>query len=141
MANWLLGEFARLLNATGTEIEEAKVTPRQLVELIGLIDSGTLSTSMAKTVFEEMFRSGRPAAEIVEEKGMAQISAASELETVVDGVLAENAQAVEDFRQGKEQAQKFLVGQVMRATKGQANPKVVIELLNKKLGEGQTAST
>ena len=141
VTNWLLGEFARLLNATGTEIDEAKVAPRQLVELIGLIDSGTLSTSMAKTVFEDMFHSGRLAAEIVEEKGMAQISAASELEAIVDGVLAENAQAVEDFLQGKEQAQKFLVGQVMRATKGQANPKVVIDLLNKKLGEGQTAST
>jgi len=105
--------------------------------MLGLIEKGTLSKSLAKTVFEEMFHTGRRAPEIVEEKGLAQISGAGELETVVGKVIADNEQAAADYKQGKEQALKFLVGQVMKATKGQANPQVVNDLLNKKLGEGQ----
>ncbi|MEE8471250.1 MAG: Asp-tRNA(Asn)/Glu-tRNA(Gln) amidotransferase subunit GatB, partial [Dehalococcoidia bacterium] len=128
IANWILGEFARLLNATDTEIGDSRVEPQHLVEMLNLIESGTLSTGMAKTVFEGMFNSGKRAPEIVKEKGMVQITAASELEAVVDQVLGDNAQAVEDYGRGKEQAFKFLVGQVMRATKGQANPDVVNEL-------------
>ena len=137
VANWLLGEFARLFNVTDSEISECKVEPQHLVEMLNLVDKGTLSTTMAKTVFEEMFHSGRRAPEIVKDKGLTQISAADELEGIVGKVLAENAQAVADYKEGKERAMKFLVGQVMRATKGQANPQVVNELLTKKLGEGQ----
>jgi len=137
VANWLLGEFARLFNVTGTEIGDCKVEPQHLVEMLDLIEKGTLSTKMAKSVFEEMFHSGKRAPEIVKEKGLTQISAAPELEAIVDGVLLENAQAVADYKQGKEQALKFIVGQVMRATKGQANPQVVNELLRNRLGEGQ----
>jgi len=137
VANWMLGEMARLLNATGIEIDDVKVKPEHLVEMIGLVESGTLSINMAKTVFEEMFNTGKRAPDVVKEKGMAQISGASELEGAVEKVLAENQQAVDDYHEGKEQALKFLMGQVMRATKGQANPKVVGELLQKKLGEGQ----
>ncbi|HEY49601.1 MAG TPA: Asp-tRNA(Asn)/Glu-tRNA(Gln) amidotransferase subunit GatB [Dehalococcoidia bacterium] len=136
VANWLLGEYARLFNVTETEITECRVEPRHLVEMLGLIGEGTLSTTMAKAVFEEMFHSGRRAPEIVQEKGLAQVSAASELEAVVAQVLADNAQAVADYRQGREQALKFMVGQVMRATRGQANPQVVNEMLVKKLEEG-----
>jgi aspartyl-tRNA(Asn)/glutamyl-tRNA(Gln) amidotransferase subunit B len=137
VANWLLGEYARLFNATATDIADCKVRPGHLVEMLGLIEEGTLSTSLAKTVFEEMFRTGKGARRVVEEKGLAQISGASELEAAVDRVIAENRQAADDYKQGKEQALKFLVGQVMRATKGQANPQVVTDLLKKKLGEGQ----
>jgi len=139
VANWLLGEFARLFNITDSEVSECRIEPQHLVEMLDLIDKGTLSTTMAKTVFEEMFNSGRRAPEIVEDRGLTQISAADELDGIVSRVLAENAEAVADYKQGKEQALKFLVGQVMRATKGQANPKVVNEVLTNKLGEGQLA--
>jgi len=137
VANWLLGEYARLFNATATDIADCKVRPAQLVEMVGLIEEGTLSTSLAKTVFEEMFHTGKDARRVVEEKGLAQISGTAELEAAVDKVIAENRQAAVDYKQGKEQALKFLVGQVMRATKGQANPQLVTDLLKKKLGEGQ----
>ena len=136
ISNWLLGEFARLLHATGADISDCKVEPEHLVEMLDLIEKGTLSTKMAKSVFEEMFHSGMRAPEIVKKKGLTQISAAPELEAIVDRVLLENPQAVADFKQGKEQALKFVVGQVMKATKGQANPRVVNELLRNRLGEG-----
>jgi aspartyl-tRNA(Asn)/glutamyl-tRNA(Gln) amidotransferase subunit B len=137
IANWILGEYARLFNATETDIADCRVPPGQLVEMLGLIEKGTLSTSLAKTVFEEMFHTGKGAREVVEEKGLAQISGTAELEAVVDQVIADNQQAAADYKEGKEQALKFLVGQVMRATKGKANPQVVTGLLTKKLGEGQ----
>ncbi len=136
VANWLLGEFTRLLNATNIEIKDAKVKPRNLVEMLDLIDKGTLSTKMAKEVFEEMFHSGKKASQVVQEKGLAQISTATELETVVGQVIAANSQAVADYKQGKETALKFLVGQVMKATKGQANPQMVNELLRRMLAKG-----
>jgi aspartyl-tRNA(Asn)/glutamyl-tRNA(Gln) amidotransferase subunit B len=136
VANWLLGEFTRLLNATNIEIKDAKVKPQHLVEMLDLIDKGTLSTKMAKAVFEEMFHSGKMAPQVVQEKGLAQISTTTELETIVGQVIAANAQAVADYRQGKETALKFLVGQVMKATKGQANPQMVNELLRRMLAKG-----
>jgi aspartyl-tRNA(Asn)/glutamyl-tRNA(Gln) amidotransferase subunit B len=133
VANWLLSDFARLLNATNTEIKDAKVEPAHLVEMLDLIDNGTLSTKMAKEVFEEMFHSGKSASQVVKEKGLVQISGASELEAILDKVLVENAAAVADFKKGRETALKFLVGQVMKTTKGQANPQMVNELLRRKL--------
>jgi aspartyl-tRNA(Asn)/glutamyl-tRNA(Gln) amidotransferase subunit B len=135
VANWLLGEFTRLLNATDIEIKDAKVKPRNLVEMLDLIEKGTLSTKMAKEVFEEMFHSGKKASQVVQEKGLAQISTTTELETVVGQVIAANSQAVADYKQGKETALKFLVGQVMKATKGQANPQMVNELLRRMLAK------
>jgi len=135
VANWLLGEFTRLLNATNIEIKDAKVEPQHLVEMLDLIDKGTLSTKMAKEVFEDMFHSGKKASQVVQEKGLAQISTATELEAVVGQVIAANSQAVVDYKQGKETALKFLVGQVMKATKGQANPQMVNELLRRMLAK------
>jgi aspartyl-tRNA(Asn)/glutamyl-tRNA(Gln) amidotransferase subunit B len=135
VANWLLGEFTRLLNATNIEIKDAKVEPRHLVEMLDLIDKGTLSTKMAKEVFEDMFHSGKKASLVVQEKGLAQISTTTELETVVGQVIAANSQAVADYKQGKDTALKFLVGQVMKATKGQANPQMVNELLRRMLAK------
>ncbi|MFQ5826351.1 MAG: Asp-tRNA(Asn)/Glu-tRNA(Gln) amidotransferase subunit GatB [Dehalococcoidia bacterium] len=136
VSNWLLGEFSRLLNATGSEIQESRVSPGHLVELLDLMDGGQLSGPAAKSVFEEMFHHGGAPAEIVAQKGLAQISQSSELEGVVEQVIAASSQAVADYRSGKGAALKFLVGQVMRQTKGRGNPQVVTELLRQKLGQG-----
>jgi aspartyl-tRNA(Asn)/glutamyl-tRNA(Gln) amidotransferase subunit B len=133
IANWLLGDFARLLNARGIKITEAKVTPQELHELIVLIEEGTVSTTGAKTVFETMFETGKPARAVVEERGLAQISAADELAEVVQRVITQHEQAVADYRNGKEGALKYLMGQVMRETRGRANPGVVQDLLRQQL--------
>jgi aspartyl-tRNA(Asn)/glutamyl-tRNA(Gln) amidotransferase subunit B len=103
--------------------------------MLDLIDKGTLSTKMAKEVFEDMFKTGKKASQVVQDKGLAQISTATELEAVVGQVIAANSQAVSDYRQGKETALKFLVRQVMKATKGQANPRMVNELLRRMLAK------
>ena len=136
VSNWLLGDFSRLLNSAGIEIDQAKVAPASLAELLDLIDRGTLSGPAAKTVFEEMFHTGKLAGEIVIQRGLTQISDDSAIEEVVRQIVDSNPQAVADFRAGKEQAAKFLVGQVMKATKGRANPKLVNEILRRKLEEG-----
>jgi aspartyl-tRNA(Asn)/glutamyl-tRNA(Gln) amidotransferase subunit B len=135
VSNWMLGEFARLLNATDTAIEDSRVKPILILELIKLVDSGKISVPTAKSVFEEMFHSGKSAAEVVEAQGLTQISDDQEIGAVVDKVIAANAKAADDFKQGKEQALKFLVGQVMRETKGRANHAVVTKLLIERLGE------
>ena len=133
VSNWLLGEFSRLLNATGEEIEDSKVTPQHLAEMLDLVDEGTLGGTAAKVVFEEMFYSGKYAEEIVKQKGLAQISDTSAIDEAVAHVIAENTNAVSDFKKGKEQALKYLVGQVMRATHGRAKPGLVDELLKRAL--------
>ena len=134
-ANWMLGDFARLLNASGTEITESKVQPAQLHELLVLIDEGVVSTTGAKDVFEAMFASGKPPRQIVEEQGLTQIGAADEIQPVVEQVIAKNPKPVEDFRAGKDEAIKFLVGQVMRETRGRAKPELVHELLRRQLAK------
>ena len=137
IASWMVGDFARLLNASSTEIGEAKVTPKDLHELIVLIEEGTISTTGAKGVFEEMFRTGTQPRAIVEEQGLTQISAADELTGVVEQVIAQNPKPVADFHGGKEEAIKFLVGQVMRETRGRAKPDLVQQLLRDQLGKKQ----
>jgi aspartyl-tRNA(Asn)/glutamyl-tRNA(Gln) amidotransferase subunit B len=131
--NWLLGDFTRLLHATNTEIGDSRVTPEHLAGMLDLIERGTLSGVAAKAVFEEMFHTGRQASEIVTERGLTQIGDAQEVEEIVIQVIATNAQAVADFKKGKEQALTFLVGQVMRETKGRANPSLANRLLRDKL--------
>ena len=133
VANWMLGDFARLLNASGSEITEAKVSPKDLHALIVLIEAGTISTTGAKTVFEEMFQSGTPPQAIVEEQGLAQISEADDLTGVIEQVIAQNPKPVADFHGGKEEALKFLMGQVMRETRGRAKPDLVQQLLRDRL--------
>jgi aspartyl-tRNA(Asn)/glutamyl-tRNA(Gln) amidotransferase subunit B len=135
VSNWLLGDFTRLLNLANIEIDEArtKVPSERLMEMLDLMDEGTLSGAAAKTVLEEMFDSGRRAAEIIAEKGLTQISDAKDMEGIVTAVIAENAQAVADFKKGKERALTFLVGQVMRQTRGRAKATVVDKLLKEKL--------
>ncbi|MBT9163131.1 MAG: Aspartyl/glutamyl-tRNA(Asn/Gln) amidotransferase subunit B [Chloroflexi bacterium] len=133
VANWMLGEYLRLLNLEGIGISESKITPQHLAGMLDLIEQGILSTTLAKQVFEEMFHSGRQSDQIVAEKGLTLISGTEEIAAVIDQVLRENARAVADFRGGKEQALKFLVGQVMKATKGRVKPDIVAGLIKEKL--------
>jgi aspartyl-tRNA(Asn)/glutamyl-tRNA(Gln) amidotransferase subunit B len=133
VSNWLLGDVSKLLNATGTDIGHCKIQPKRLVEMLDLIEQGTLSGAAAKTVLEEMFSTGRPPNDIIAERELTQISDTSEIESVIVRVVAANEKAVADFSKGKEQALKFLVGQVMRETKGRVNASTVNELLKEKL--------
>jgi aspartyl-tRNA(Asn)/glutamyl-tRNA(Gln) amidotransferase subunit B len=134
VSNWLLGDFSRLLNATNTEIENVKMSPKHLAEMLGLVDNGTISGPAAKAVFEEMFRSGKGASEIITEKKLSQISDAAEIREVVKQVMANNTAAVADYTSGKQQALTFIIGQVMKATRGRANPGVVREIIIQELG-------
>jgi aspartyl-tRNA(Asn)/glutamyl-tRNA(Gln) amidotransferase subunit B len=131
----MLGDFARLLNANDIEITDSKVRPEQLHDLMVLIEEGTVSNTGAKSVFEVMFASGKPPRQVVEEEGLSQMSGAGELAAVVEKVLAANEKAVADYRSGKEEAVKFLVGQVMRETRGRADPNLVPDLLRQALAE------
>lgn len=133
IANWVAGELFRQMKAREVEIDEVKISPAQIGALQALVQSGVISISVAKTVFEEMFATGKDAATIVRERGLTQISDATQLGDVVDQVIAGNPQAVADYRSGKETALRFLVGQVMKATKGQANPGLATEILQVKL--------
>ena len=134
VANWMLGELFRLLNATNTEITQTRLRPEGLAEMLQLIDEGVISQRLAKQVFEEMFRTGKSARAIVTEQGLTQISDVAELEAKVEEALAANPKSVADYRSGKKQALGFLVGQVMKLTRGKANPSVVNQLLVQKLG-------
>jgi aspartyl-tRNA(Asn)/glutamyl-tRNA(Gln) amidotransferase subunit B len=133
VANWMVGDFARLLNASGLDIAAAKVTPADLYGMIDLVEQGTISGKIAKTVFEEMFATGKAPAAIIKDLGLEQISGTDEISGIVDGVLDANPKAVEDVRAGKQEAVKFLVGQAMRATRGRANPETLTEILKAKL--------
>jgi len=134
VSNWLLGDFSRLLNATTTEIENAKISPKHLAEMLDLVDNGTISGPAAKAVLEEMFRTGKRASEIITEKKLSQISDAGEIREVVKQVMANNSEAVADYASGKQQALTFIIGQVMKATRGRANPGVVREIIIQELG-------
>jgi aspartyl-tRNA(Asn)/glutamyl-tRNA(Gln) amidotransferase subunit B len=136
VSNWMLGDFARLLNAAGQDISASLVKPERLSQMLDLMDSGVITGKIAKTVFEEMFSSGKTPSQVVEEAGLTQIAASDELAMVVEKVLAENTKAVRDYQAGKEEALRFLVGQIMRETRGRANPGLVHDLLGKKLGQG-----
>ena len=134
VSNWLLGDFSRMLHATNTVIENVRISPKHLTEMLGLVDNGTISGPAAKAVFEEMFRSGKGAREITTEKKLSQMSDVGEIRDVVKGVLANNTGAVADYTSGKQQALTFIIGQVMKATRGRANPGVVREITIQELG-------
>jgi len=134
ISNWLLGDFSRLLNATNTEIENVKISPKRLAEMLGLVDNGTISGPAAKAVLEEMFRSGKGASEIITERKLGQISDTGEIREVVKQVLANNTGAVADYASGKQQAFTFIIGQVMKVTRGRANPGMVREIIIQELG-------
>ena len=138
ISNWLLGEVSRIMNANNIDITEfgERVSPQRLCLLISNTRSAIINTATAKSVLEEMFTTGRDAASIIEQRGLSQISDAGEIEKEVIKAIRNNPQAVADYKAGKKQSLKFLVGQVMRATGSRANPKLVNELLEKKLKEG-----
>jgi len=133
ISNWMMGELIRDLNEKGIPIEASLVKPEQLSELVDLIDSGKISGKIAKDVFKEMAESGKNPSVIVKEKGLEVISDESELDNIIQKVLMDNEQSVNDFKSGKGKALGFLVGQVMKATKGKASPQVVNQLLKKAL--------
>ncbi len=139
VANWLLGEASRIMNANNIDITgfSQKVSPEKLCGLI-LSAQGVINAATAKTVLEAMFQTGKDASQIIAERGLSQISDTQQLEAVVKQVIAANPQAVADFKAGKTAAVKCLVGQVMRMSKGRANPAVATQLLEKKLAEVST---
>jgi aspartyl-tRNA(Asn)/glutamyl-tRNA(Gln) amidotransferase subunit B len=134
VANWLNGDFSRLLNAAGLEIDSQKVTSRQLTEFVSLMDRGAITGPAAKQVFDEMFATGRNAAEIIAEKGLELLDNVDEVKRIVGEVITANTQAVVDFQAGKQQVLTFLVGQVMKASRGRASPRQVKEFLQEELG-------
>ena len=132
-ANWISGPLSSKLNEANLDISETQVSAGQLRRLADRVEDGTLSGKMAKEVFDAMWAGEGTADEIIEKRGLKQISDTGTIEKIVDEVLAANAKQVEDYRAGKDKAFNSLVGQVMKATKGKANPAQVNEILKRKL--------
>ncbi len=133
ISNWIMGELLRELKNDGQKISTSPIKPEGLIVLLKLIKEGTLSAKMAKTVFEEMYQNSKSAIEIVNQKGLAQITDSSTIENLVDEVLKLNTNQVEQYKNGKEKVFGFLVGQIMKQTKGQADPALVNKLLKDKI--------
>ncbi|MEH7115618.1 Asp-tRNA(Asn)/Glu-tRNA(Gln) amidotransferase subunit GatB [Neobacillus niacini] len=134
-SNWMMGDVSAYLNAEGKELHQIALTPEGLASMIKLITNGTISSKIAKTVFNELIENGGDAEAIVKEKGLVQISDEGTLLKIISEVLDANPQSIEDFKNGKSKAVGFLVGQLMKATKGQANPQLVNQLLNQELSK------
>ncbi len=132
-SNWVMGEFARLVKEKG--FGSAKMSPADLATIIGLVDAGTVSGSAAKQVFEQVFESGKDPATVVKEKGLAQVSDEGAIEEEVRKILDANPDQVQQYRDGNEKVLGFLVGQVMKASGGKANPRVVNQILRKLLAD------
>ena len=133
-ANWFTGDFFGALNKAGLDLADSPVDDRMLGELLDLIADETISGRIAKDVFEEMWQTGKPAGQIVEDKGLKQITDTSELDGIVDKIIADNPDQVAQVQEGNQKVKGWFVGQVMKATGGKANPKLVNEILAKKLG-------
>jgi aspartyl-tRNA(Asn)/glutamyl-tRNA(Gln) amidotransferase subunit B len=133
IANWMTGELFRLMNETGADMEQVKIKPADLVELVELVGKGQVNQSTAKAVFKEMYATGQSPAAIIERKGLTQISDAGALEAIVERVLDENPEPLLEYLGGKEPICKWLLGQVMKATRGQASPTVAQEVLRSAL--------
>ncbi len=133
VSNWMMGDLLRELKKDEREIDQCPVTPLHLAEMLKMIKEGTISGKIAKDVFEEMYRTGEPPAKIVKEKGWIQILDEAEIARAIQRVVDANPKLVDDYQKGKEKLFGFLVGEVMKETKGKANPKLVNELLRKKL--------
>jgi aspartyl-tRNA(Asn)/glutamyl-tRNA(Gln) amidotransferase subunit B len=137
-ANWVMGDLMGALKAESKDITESPVSASRLGELVRMIASGELSGKLAKEVFPKMFATGDAPATIVEREGLKQISDSGALEAAVDEVIAQNPKQVDQYRGGKTTVMNFLVGQVMRATRGQANVATVTEIFKRKLGSGES---
>jgi aspartyl-tRNA(Asn)/glutamyl-tRNA(Gln) amidotransferase subunit B len=133
IAHWLIGPVSFQMNSRGQDIAELRLTPLSLTELIDLVETGKISQLAGKEVLQDMLETGKPAAKIVEEKNLAQVSDAGSLSIVIDEVIAANKKSVDDFKAGKDNAVMFLVGQVMRLSKGKANPKTAKDMLIERL--------
>lgn len=134
VANWITSELFGKLNKASLTLQECKITPDMIGKMVQLIENGTISGKIAKTVFEEMFNSGKNAEEIVKEKGLVQVSDRSIIEVAVDQVIAANPDSVKAYKEGKDKLFGFFVGQVMQKTGGKASPAMVNEILKEKLG-------
>ncbi|MFL2105067.1 Asp-tRNA(Asn)/Glu-tRNA(Gln) amidotransferase subunit GatB [Desemzia sp. FAM 23991] len=134
-ANWLMGEVSAYLNSEKLELHDTKLTPENLAGMINLIADGTISSKIAKKVFRELILNGGDAGTVVEANGWVQLSDPAKLLPIINEILDNNAQSIEDYKNGKDRAIGFLVGQIMKATKGQANPGVVNKLLNQELSK------
>ncbi|HSL05865.1 MAG TPA: Asp-tRNA(Asn)/Glu-tRNA(Gln) amidotransferase subunit GatB [Nitrospiraceae bacterium] len=134
VSNWVMGELTRELNNSGIDASASPVSPERLVSLLQMVDKGTISLKVAREIFPEVYSSGKAPEQIVQEKGLIQVSDEGALDTIIDEVLAKNPMQVAQFKDGKQQVLGFLVGQVMKASGGKANPGKVNELLKKKLG-------
>jgi len=132
-SNWIMGDLSGLLNNVGQSIETCKVTAQHISQLVVLINKGTINGKIGKTVIDDCFESGKMPEQVVAEKGLAQISDSGELVNVIAQVIEQNPKSVEDIREGKIKAIGFLVGQVMKETKGKANPQLVNKILREKL--------
>lgn len=133
-ANWIMGDLSKNLNAESLEIADSPVDAKRLGEMIGLISKGTISSKIAKKVFEEMWKSPDSPDKIVKDKGLVQITDTKAIEEIVDKVIEANQKAVEDYKSGNKKAIGALVGQVMKQSKGKANPQTVNQILAQKLG-------
>lgn len=132
-ANWMMTELMKYLNDDNRTIDDCPIQPAQLAGLLTLIDKGTISGKIAKTVFEEMYATGKDAAAIVKEKGLVQISDSGAIEQALDEILARHPAELERLKAGDEKLVGFFVGQLMKAMRGKANPQIANELLRKKL--------
>jgi aspartyl-tRNA(Asn)/glutamyl-tRNA(Gln) amidotransferase subunit B len=128
-SNWVMGEVLRIMKERDVAIEAVPVAPDALAGLLAIVEKGTISSTVAKDVLAKMYESGRSAAEIVAADGLAQISDASSLEPIVRKIIAAHADVVAEIRAGKDRKFQFLVGQVMKETKGKGDPKVVTDLI------------
>jgi aspartyl-tRNA(Asn)/glutamyl-tRNA(Gln) amidotransferase subunit B len=133
ISNWMMGDFSRLLNQSGQEIGESLITPSHLVKMLQAVENETISGKMAKMVFEEMFITGHDPETVIKEKGLVQISDEGSLLPLIDDIIGANPKVVDDYKNGKEKAFGFFIGQIMKATKGQANPALVNQLLRDRL--------
>lgn len=133
VSNWIMSEVLRILNDKGIEIQELNLKPEQLAQLLNLIENGTISGSIGKKVFEDVIETGKDPEVIVKEKGLVQVSDEGQIREIVKQVLEQNQKSVKDYKSGKEKAFGFLVGQIMRATKGKANPQVANKILKEEL--------
>jgi aspartyl-tRNA(Asn)/glutamyl-tRNA(Gln) amidotransferase subunit B len=134
VSNWVMGALLGLLNTLGKPIEASPVSPENLARLLALIEDGMISGKIAKTVFDEMGQTGKPAQQIVAEKGLVQITDADALQDVVSHIISQHPREVEAYQNGKTKLLGFFVGQIMKATQGKANPTLVNEILRRKLG-------
>jgi aspartyl-tRNA(Asn)/glutamyl-tRNA(Gln) amidotransferase subunit B len=133
VSNWVMGELTRELNNSGTDASASPVSPERLVSLLQMVDKGTVSLKVARDIFPEVYSSGKTPEQIVQEKGLVQVSDEGALDKIIAEVLEKNPAQVAQFKEGKQQVLGFLVGQVMKASGGKANPGKVNELLKKKL--------